>query len=70
MTSPFMQARKPSSATSSTLPTTKPGNLPSSWLDCRAWLSMGVAVMPGHRAVTVMPVPLSSSDSDSVSDNT
>ena len=33
-------------------------------------LIIGVAVMPGHSAVTLTPLPLSSSDSASLSDNT
>lgn len=65
-----MQASKPSRATPSTLPIKKPGSFDNCPFASVAMLSMLVAVMPGHNAVIVTPVPFNSSDSDSVSDNT
>lgn len=53
MTSPFMQASKPCRATSRTSPTRKPGISLTLALAFLALLSIGVAVMPGQRAVTV-----------------
>ena len=70
ITSPRMQASKPSRATSSTLPIRNPGSFDNCPFASVAALSMWVAVMPGQSAVIVTPVPFNSSDNDSVSDNT
>lgn len=65
---PCMSARYPKAATSSALATFR--FLKSLEFSSEAAASKPVRVGPGHRAVTVTPLPLSSLDKASEKDNT